>query len=137
MKNYQIFSYRRKYILEMRDVSLVACSVSTNSSKIKEYQLKLQKHSSNVTKKALKNARTTKSFMDSILWSLANRLQAANIVNCVLKLLHCLKGKGWSYSIIKSARWTLSAFITLERLEMSNHFLLCWYMKGFRKTKPS
>lgn len=121
----------------MRDVSLVACSVSTNSSKIKEYQLKLQKHSSNVTKKALKNARTTKSFMDSILWSLANRLQAANIVNCVLKLLHCLKGKGWSYSIIKSARWTLSAFIKLERLEMSNHPLLCWYMKGLRKTKPS
>ena len=51
----------------MRDVSLVACSVSTNSSKITEYQLKLQKHSSNVTKKALKNARTTKSLMDSIL----------------------------------------------------------------------
>ena len=62
------FAHRRKYVPEMRVVSLVACSVSTNSSKIKEYQLKLQKHSRPfVTKKALKNARTTKSFMESIL----------------------------------------------------------------------
>ena len=35
----------------------------------------------------------------------------------VLKFLHSLKSKGFSYSIINSARSALSAFITLEEIE--------------------
>ena len=52
-----------------------------------------------------------------------NQLYAA--VTEVLKFLHSLKPKGFSYNIINSARSALSAFIPLEGLEASKHPLIC------------
>ena len=55
----------------------------------------------------------------------------------VLKFLHSLKAKGFSYSITNSARSALSAFIPLEGIEACQHPLICRYMKGLYNINPS
>ena len=55
----------------------------------------------------------------------------------ILKFLQSLKSKGFSYSIINSARSALPAFITLEGIEAGKHALMCQYMKGLYNTNPS
>ena len=54
-----------------------------------------------------------------------------------LKFLHLLKSKGFSYSIINSARSASSVFITIEGIEAGNPPLICQYMKGHYNTNPS
>ena len=52
------------------------------------------------------------------------------------EVLHLLKSKGFSYSIINSARSTLFAFITLKGIEAGKH-PICRYMKRLYNVNPS
>ena len=54
-----------------------------------------------------------------------------------LKLLCSLKSKGFSYSIVNSARSGLSPFITLEGIEAGKHPVMCRYMEGLYNVNRS